>query len=235
VGRILGACCLVLLLVDGRGAAAADGEPVVDGMKGSIVFLTSNSRADYLDSKLISAAIADLRAGSPTFRDLLAVLAASPRLLTLISTSTDVKYVHGMIGRTRFQVGPDRVVAFVDVFVERATARSRQEAIAHELAHIAEVACLGAFDDQDGLRRLLRSRAEWGGTLDNSVAIETGFAVRMGRLTVQEARTRARLTSQFARLATRSGLRACPLLPPGDGYTIVQKETTAAEVLFQER
>ena len=64
-------------------------------METSIVVLTSSTKHDYLDGKLIGSTIAELRAASPTFRDLLAVLAASPRLLTLISTSTGVRYVQG--------------------------------------------------------------------------------------------------------------------------------------------
>src|SRR5205085_1023148 len=101
----------------------------------------------------------------------------TPRLLVLISPSTDVRYVNGLIGRTRFQVGPDRVVAFVDIFVDRATTRTRQEAIAHELGHIAEVACLGPFDGNEALRRLLRRRADWFGSTLKAEVIETPFAV----------------------------------------------------------
>jgi hypothetical protein len=232
VSRFLGTVCLVLLCIGASVSALGNGEGkevTIEGMKNSIVLLTSSSNPNYLDAKLIGSVIAELRVASPTFRDVLAVLATSSRLLTLISPSTDVRYVDGMVGKTRFLVGPDRVVAFVDIFMDRTNTRTRQAAIAHELAHIAEVACLGPIDDQEGLRQILRRRADWYGMAAKGAVLETAFAIAAGRQVLQEATSRARLASQFMRLASESGLTACPVLRPNDGFTIVQRETPAAE------
>jgi hypothetical protein len=239
VGRLLGAFCLVVICLAARGSAAEDREDQglkIEGMNTSVVVLASSTKPNYLDGKLIGSGIAQLRVTSPTFRDLLAVLAASPRLLTLISPSPELRSSEGMIGKTRFLVGPNRIVAFVDVFMDRTNHMLRQEAIAHELGHIVEVACLGPFEDQASLHRTLRRRAQWSGLLMKNAVIETAFAITIGRQVVQEAKSKARLTSQFMRLASESGLTACPVLPPGDGFTIVQRETSPAEgELFQDR
>jgi hypothetical protein len=239
VGRLLGTFCLVVVCVSARVSAADDAEMKevrIEGMKTSIVVLTSSTKPNYFDGKLIGSVIDELRASSPTFRELLAVLAASPRLMTLISPSTDLHDIDGMIGKTRFLVRRDRVMAFVEVFMDHANIRIRQEAIAHELGHIAEVACLGSFEDQDGLYQILRRRAEWSGMVAKGAVLETAFAVTIGRRVLHEARSKAKPTSQFMRLAAESGLTACPVLRPADGFNIVQRETLPLEgELFQDR
>jgi hypothetical protein len=236
VGRVLGvACCLVVLSLAARVSSADDGKVSIEGMATSIVVLTSSNKPNYLDARLIGSVIADLRAGSPTFRDLLAVLAASPRLLILISPSRDLRYSDGLIGKTRFLVGPDRVVAFVDVVMDRANTRTRQEAVAHELGHIAEVACVGPFDDQKDLRRIIRRRSDWSGMAQKGAVLETAFATRIGQQVLQEARSATRATSQFMRLAGETGLTACPVLTRGDAVTFVQAETGAEGGVFEDR
>jgi hypothetical protein len=222
MSRLFATVCLVLACLGARVSATDDDGVVIEGMKNSMVVLTSSTKANYLDGTLIRSVIADLRVASPTFRDMLAAIVATPRLLVLISPSTDVHYVDGLMGRTRFQVGPDRVMAFVDVFVDRATTRARQEAIAHELGHVAEVACIGAFADQEALRRLIRRRADWFSITLKAVVIETPFAVNIGQQVIQEVKSKARPASQFARLTVRSGLTACPALPPADGFVLAQ-------------
>jgi hypothetical protein len=236
VGRFLGmTCCLVVLCTGARVSAADDGKVSIEGMATSIVVLTSSNKPNYLDARLIGSVIADLRAASPTFRDLLAVLAASPRLLILISPSNDLRYSDGLIGKTRFLVGPDRVVAFVDVVMDRANTRIRQEAVAHELGHVAEVACVGPFEDQKDLGRIIRRRSDWSGLAPKGAVLETAFATRIGQQVVQEARSTTRPTSQFIRLAAETGLTACPVLPRGDGVTFVQAETGAEGGVFEDR
>jgi hypothetical protein len=222
MGRFFAAFLVALVCIGARVAATDDSSMAIEGMTTSMVVLTSSAKANHLDGVLIRSVVANLRVVSPTFRDILAAIAASPRLLVLISPSTDVRYVDGMMGRTRFQVGPDRVVAFVDIFVDRANTRTRQEAIAHELGHIAEVACIGAYDDQESLRRLVRRRADWFGMSLNTAILETPFAVTIGQQVIQEAKSKTRSASQFTRLTEHSGLTACPALPADDGFTAAQ-------------
>src|SRR5262249_12568720 len=115
------------------------GADVVDGddLRASIVVRTSPKSPNYLDGVLIWEAVLDLQRRSPTFRDLLDVLMASPRSLALLAPAPEIQH-SGLIGRTRFQAGPQHVVAFVDVIVDRFNPSMRRLAVAHELAHVAE-------------------------------------------------------------------------------------------------
>ena len=178
---------------------------VIEGMETSIVVLTSSTRPDYLEGKLIGSVIARLRAASPTFRDVLAALAASPRLLTLISTSTDVK------GRPRDDwadpfpggAGPRRGIC-------RHLRGPRQPAGSERAPSPMSWGTSQKWRVWESSRTRktcvdsIRGRANWVGTSDKGEPLETGFAVRIGEQVLQEASSKRRLTSQFTRLTAQS-------------------------------
>src|SRR4051812_14652521 len=111
--RFLAALCLALVCVPAPVSAIGDQETAFETRLRTLVALTSPANPNYPDAMLIESTIAELSGASATFRDLLAVLISSPRILTFVSPSKDVQRLH-LIGRTRFRVSPNRVVAFVE-------------------------------------------------------------------------------------------------------------------------
>lgn len=182
----------------------------IDGLETTLAIMAKVGRPNYSDGLLICDTIASLRRHSPTFADLLEVLRASPHVRVLLATSTDLRH-RRLIGRTRFSVGPDSTTAFVELLLDRTNMRLQREAVAHELAHVAEVMCLGTPADGSALRQRLDGKGgQRKGTLE--APIETGFAVTLGRLVEQEAAARGASASQFATVARRHGLAGCPSL-----------------------
>ena len=185
----------------------------------SLVVRTSPRMPNHIDGTLIWETVLDLRQRSATFRDLLEVLLASPRSLALLTPAPELHNA-GLIGRTRFRAGPRHVVAFVDLVVDRLNPPLRRLAVAHELAHVAEVACLGFVDTQEALQQ--RMAAHVGSApVRPGVPIETGFALEAGQVIVREAEGRPGRPSQFQRLARAHRLPSCPVRPMGDLPQIV--------------
>lgn len=180
-----------------------------DGLETTFAIMAKAGRPNDIDGLLICETVADLR-HSPTFAELLKVLQASPQLHVFLSASSTELRRGSLIGRTRFSVEPDAITAFVELFMDRRNVRLQREAIAHELAHVTEVVCLGLPADASALRLRLNGRSgHQKGTLD--APIETTFAVSVGRVVEREAAARRnRGESQFASLARRHGLEGCP-------------------------
>lgn len=182
----------------------------VDGFETTLAIMAKAGRPNYADGLLICDTIASLRRHSLIFAELLGVLRASPPLRVLLATSTDLRH-RRLIGRTRFSVGPDATTAFVELLMSRTNLRLQREAVAHELAHVAEVVCLGLPGDASALRLRLDERGgQRKGTLE--APIETAFATAVGRVVEQEAAGRGLSASLFAALARRHGLDGCPSL-----------------------
>lgn len=180
----------------------------VDGLETTLAIMAQAGRPNYIDGRLICEIVADLRRHSPTFVELLSVLTAAPQLHVLLSASTDPRR-GSLIGRTRFSIGPDATTAFVELFLDRRNILLQRESVAHELAHVAEVVCLGLPGDASTLRlRLDERRGRQKGTLE--APIETTFAVTVGRVVEQEAAARSSNASRFAALARKHGLEGCP-------------------------
>lgn len=182
----------------------------VEGLGTTLVILAAAGKPNYYDGVVICDTIADLRRHSPTFAELLRVFRVSPQLHVFFRRSMDLKDV-GLIGRTRFVVGPRDTVAFVELLLDRTNVGLLRESVAHELAHVAEVACLGTLGDVRALRLRLDERGgQHKGTLE--APIETKFAVLVGRVVEQEVARRSLGASRFAVLARDHGLNACPAI-----------------------
>lgn len=210
--------CLVLV---GR-AGEAWSEPPIPEMRETLVVRTSQGRADYLDGKLIGETIRDLRRQSPTFRDLLAVLAQS-RVIAMFSPSSDVNHVSGLIGRTRFHAGEQHVVALIEVYIDRRNVWTHREAVAHELAHVAEMGCLGDLHSQADIASAMQQYTGKKPSLGPTIANETGFALAIGRAVLKETLDGPARSSQFRSIAQRFRLPGCPARLPGDQAVLAEQ------------
>lgn len=202
------------LLLASSGLAAVGDVPIPE-MSETLMIRTSQGRADYLDGRLIGETIRDLRRLSPTFNDLLAVLAQS-RLIAMFSPSTDVHRISGLIGRTRFYPGEHHVVAMIEVYVDRGNIWTHREAVAHELAHVVEVACLGDIRSLTDIRAAMTRYTGRRPALGTAIPNETAFAVATGRQVVAEVIDGPSGGSQFRSLTARFRLQGCPSGLPGD-------------------
>ena len=198
------------------------GGPPVPEMRSSLLVRTAGSDLAAFDGRTISETIRELRQLSPTFRDSLEVLAGS-RVLMLVSPSTEVWAVHREMGRTRFYVDERKIVAMTDIYVDRPNLWRRREAIAHELAHVAEVVCLGPVTSVDDLYRLLPSYAGNRPSRRPDAVNETGFAEDAGRRVVREAASTKQGVSAFRALSLRNRLPSCPSRLAGDGAALAQR------------
>ncbi len=229
--RALSVASLAVVLSSASAGRALCGDVPIPEMRESLVILTSPSSHTQMDGRLIAEAINELRRRSATFDQMLGTLAAS-RVLTFISPSVDVRRQAGLIGRTRFAIGKSRIVAIVEVGASRDDVRIRREAIAHEVAHVVEVACLGPIESQEALYQRLRPQLVWFSDSNRARPMETRFADRAAKTVMREAGGRRTDVSQLGRLAAREGLTACPAVQPGSALVIAQ--TVAPESAEQD-
>lgn len=185
--------------------------PRVEGLETTLAIMAKAGRPSYTEGLLICATIVELRRESPTFADLLKVLVASPRLHVFLTASASLLRQHKFIGRTRFSVGPDAISAFVELRMDRTNLGMQRESVAHELAHVAEVACLGTPVDGSTLRLRLDGR-DGGRKGTPEAPIETKFAKTIGRVVELEAARHDLGRSRFAALARDHGLNGCPTI-----------------------
>lgn len=213
---------LVMAVQSAAAAPDSAGAPPVPEMGSSLLVRTRGTALGAFDGRTISETIRELRQLSPTFRDLLEVLAGS-RVLMLVSPSTEVWTEHRQMGRTRFFVDERRIVALTDVYVDRPDLWRRREAIAHELAHVAEVVCLGDVTSVDDIYRLLPSYGGYRPSRQPDVVNETGFAEDAGRRVVREAASTKPGVSAFRALSLQHQLPSCPSRLAGDRPALAQK------------
>ena len=100
----------------------------------------------------------------------------------------------------------------MEVVTPRDRPRIRREALAHELAHVVEIACLGTIGSDTTLGRRLRPQLTWNANLREGM--ETRFAVSAGEAVLREAREKSKGASHLAQLIEREGLTACPPITP---------------------
>jgi hypothetical protein len=226
--RLLSLNCLgvALFLLSGSVAFATDA-PIPE-MRESIVLLTS-PRSQYVEGAIIADTIKSLRALSPTFDEMIKVLGVS-RILTLISPAPKLDIEKGLIGQTRFFVGPAKVVAIVQVVTAYDNPTRRREAIAHELAHIVEVACLGPISSVAELQERIQTQMVRFSDRRPGRVIETRFPTRVARVVLEEARRRRGGPSQLGELLFRDGLMSCPETLPGHEVEIVQRAQREADL-----
>jgi hypothetical protein len=228
--RLLSSSCFAVALALFAGPALAADVPIPE-MRESIVLLTS-PKSQYADGTIIADTIRDLRVASPTFDAMIQVLGGS-RILTLISPAPNLETEKGLMGQTRFFVGPRKIVAIAQVVTARDNPIRRREAIAHELAHIVEVACLGQIRSGAELQQRIQTQLTSYSDRRPGRVMETRFPNRVARVVLSEARRRERGFSQLGELLSRDGLTSCPVTIPGQNVMIVQREQREADLAGQ--
>src|SRR5262245_11231162 len=169
------------------GPALAADVPLPE-MRESIVLLTS-PKSQYVEGTIIADTIKDLRAASPTFDQMISVLGGSS-ILTLISPAPNLEGEKGLMGQTRFFVGPRKLVAIMQVVTPLDNPIRRREALAHELAHIVEVACLGQIRSGAELQERIQTQLTRYSDRRPGRVMETRFPNHVARVVLSEARRR---------------------------------------------
>lgn len=213
-GVILGSICVAIVMAGDTASGQAADEPPPGRLPPRILIRTVKGMPNHADGRLIAWHILELWRLSPTFREMLAVLEASPHVRTLVAPSTDIRKVSGLIGRTRFRVGPTGVVGSIEVLVDRLHPELPVEAIGHEFGHVVETACLGEVDSLEILTARLRVRALHPGAAAPGTAIETPFAAAIGKVVAHERFFDQHAVTQLAAVAARFGLDRCPSTEP---------------------
>lgn len=163
-------------------------------------------RPRYGDGRLLALDIVELRQRSPTFRAALGLLESRAHVRVLVAPAP-VRQADGMLGRTTFGMGPDELVAAIDVFVDERSKERTIEAIGHELGHVVEAVCVRGtavtIKELDARLRPRALRAPGGGAV-----FETPFADSVGK-TVSREYSHPGAAGQLAGLARRYRLRSC--------------------------
>jgi hypothetical protein len=154
---------------------------------------------------------------SPTFAEMVRRLDQPGRVLLFVRSSRAGD--RSVAGHTWFRAASALLIGQIEVEdfpIEDVSIRPR--ILAHELAHVYEVACLPR--DIGGVRNALVRRSV-GRTRDG---LETPFAVAVERITVSESRQRETHASQLDALARQFGV--CAGAIPPDATTRADTGTT---------
>lgn len=141
------------------------------------------------EDELARAQLGYLGDRSPTMREMLGVLDASQGLVTHVHSSHTLRRDVGRIGQGRLSVTVRGIFAYLEFDAGRSTPREQLEALAHEISHVVEVACMPgrpAVTSAGGLRDLLGSRALYAVRLPSAL-VETRFAIEAGDVVLSEA------------------------------------------------
>jgi hypothetical protein len=199
--------CTGLILA---GAPAASAGPTPQPTRvGPIALVPSASTPTAGHVLIVAASLDALGRRSATFREMLTLLDSTPRIRVVVSPSRELRHLRGLIGLTRFVHAGRLVVASVEVHMDLENQMTLPLALAHEVAHVVEVACLGTLETASVLRDRLRHRAGLSGRAAAGAAIETAFAEAAGHTVVREMRSGGEQSSQLSTLAARHGLYAC--------------------------
>jgi hypothetical protein len=159
------------------------------------------------EQMLLRETAAQLRERSPTFRQMLDAVAAAPHLRLTIRP-----IVRGpWIGRTHYWVRYEWTYGVMEVHLSHRDPHLRMRAVAHEVAHSAEIACLPAYGTTGDLLTALRIRPR-GGLSAASVG-ETPFAEASEKIIVAEFDGRRTSAGALPELAARFGLVRCRDVP----------------------
>lgn len=158
--------------------------------------------------ELLREAAALLIERSPTFREMLDVIAAAPHLRMGILAVTDVS---PRLGTTGFHVHGPWTYGVMNINMTHRDPKLRARAIAHEVAHAAEVACLPPAASTKALLHSLRPRRGVVPLMEQPG--ETPFAMAAEQAVMREYLRRAPDSGGvFIDLAARFALQHCAAL-----------------------
>jgi hypothetical protein len=144
----------------------------------------------------------DLTRRSPTFRQMLDVLRSTPHLVLGAQPAEPSR----SLGRGHFHVEGSRTIGIMEIVVHQ-DAQLRVRAVAHELAHAVEIACLPPQPDTAALQRTLAQR---GGYFNiGPRGMETPFAAAVERVVLREAWKARDAPGRLPMLAAKYDLPRC--------------------------
>ena len=193
---------IVVTLMIGLGQVLrGDSTPLFDHLR-----FVYEGPEDPLQRRLLRASAAEFGTRSARFLDLVRSLRHRRHVLTSIQFAQLRLWDLG--GLTRFQVARSGlIVAFIEMHVKLETLPGQRGAtLAHEIAHVYEVACLPRASSTSALRDHLRDRAD----RRHRGALETSFPIAVEHAVVDEWLKGAGTPSQLRSLAARYGLEQCP-------------------------
>jgi hypothetical protein len=213
------------ILCGGPTAPALAAEEWISRLPTFILMRTPKGSMTYSSGQLVARTILELPRLSPTFKDLMAFLEASPQITITIAPFSDISETERLIGFTRFRVYPTWIVGSIEVYADRLHPALSTEALAHELAHVVEVACLGDVDSSASLYSRLLKQTGDSSSPRPGAALETGFAREIGKVVSRERSFTHPTTSEFRSVAQRHGLTFCPPIPASDMKTTLGPES----------
>jgi len=191
---IFSVCCVPAASAQTRAAAWND----------VVLMVTAEPRKDAADIGLLRSMSAELMTISPTFRQMLEALKTATHM------NLRARPVGGRraLGRGHFTVAGTFTMGLMEISVFRRDSHLQVRAIAHELAHATEIACLPPQADTATLHQRLVGRAGREGVLKGH-GIETPFALAAERIVLREYMGHGLPEGQLPYLATTYDLPLC--------------------------
>ena len=163
------------------------------------------SGAAKADLQLIRDTADLLASASPTFAQMLVIVKSASRLILFVRPAT---IAGDRLGQTQFYVVSEKTFGVMDINTYRLHPLMRMRALAHELAHAVEIACMPWQLDTPGLRSILVDRAKSDGGR-GSLSTETRFPSALEVMVLNEYQHTSRPGSGVSALAETHGLSDC--------------------------
>lgn len=143
-----------------------------------------------------------LTARSSTMRDIVHILSATPRVTTHVHSNFTLRGASSRFGQARILVTDTGVLVFVEFDSGRSSPLQQLLALAHELAHAVEIACLSHLSRGASAAQLFNALA----ARVSGPMLETRFAVEVGEIVLLEAQMSWSGPSRLPDLARQHGL-----------------------------
>ena len=202
---------LLLAAVLGTPALALSQTPKGPAALPPFIQMRTGGSYTTADERFLAEQFAIVQQRSPTFRDMVSAIGAVGGIRVLLAPRPELQRDEKLMGRTQLRSAPDGLVAYTDIVVNREHPLVTVEAIAHELGHAIEAACLGPVGSLDALRAALRARAI--GHVPSAVGgtLETPFPKAVGRVVAGEWPQAQGTAGRFDALVREFGLARCAL------------------------
>jgi hypothetical protein len=142
-----------------------------------------------------------MAAASPAFATLLTILQSAPHVIAFIRAT----HVAGKLGQTQIYVASGQTFVMMEINPFRVEPLLRVRAIAHEVAHAAEAACLPQMPSTTALHGRLIERARKAG----APSLETPFPAAMEQLVVSQYHAGSHVPDAVPRESATRQLHAC--------------------------
>jgi hypothetical protein len=201
-GGTAAALC-VALLACGAPAAANAQAPARSPVFDTIVHTRPGESGDSVGAERLRSTAAKLMERSPTFASLMESLAQAGHMVMILQPGP----VEGLLGHGRYRGANGRITGVITVNTYLRNPDKRVRALAHELAHAFEIACMLPTGDISGLREQYAKRL--GRPVPPRTRVETPFARAVERVVEREAHQSVRAPTTLPALAARHGFGGC--------------------------